>query len=234
MGVSKLEVGFGVPELLGTRAVGWGPLLYSMKSSLYRIRRNRLPPLPKSRDEVHFEGEWSITHAGERFLRTEDGEGNDKIITFSTADKLKHLSESEKIYVDGTFQTCPKLFYQIFTLHSMKYGKQFPFAYCLLPGISRGIYLRALELVKQKSRNLGYLMNPAEILTDFELAIIQAIELTFPSSQVNGCFFSFHSSSESKNIKTWSSDCISGECFFLFFHTSDSSTCLCTCNEMYA
>ena len=53
--------------------------LYSMKSSLYRIRRNRLPPLPMSRGEVHFEGEWSITHAGERFLMTEDGEGNDKI-----------------------------------------------------------------------------------------------------------------------------------------------------------
>ena len=53
--------------------------LYSMKSSLYRIRRNRLPPLPMSRGEVHFEEEWSITHAGERFLMTEDGEGNDKI-----------------------------------------------------------------------------------------------------------------------------------------------------------
>ena len=53
----------------------------------------------------------------------------------------------------------------------MKYGKQFPFAYCVLPGKSRGIYLRTFELVKQKSRNLGYLIYPAEILTDFELAI---------------------------------------------------------------
>ena len=101
------------------------PTLYSMKSSLYIIRRNRLPPLPMPRDEVHFEGEWSITHARERFLMTEDGEGNDKII-FSTAANLKHISQSEKIYVDGTFQTCPKLFYQIFTLHSMKYGETIP------------------------------------------------------------------------------------------------------------
>ena len=165
------------------------PTLYSMKSSLYRIRRNRLPPVPMSRDAIHFEGEWSIKYAEERFLMTGDGEGNDKIIIFSTAANLKHLSQSDKIYVDGTFQTCPKLFYQIFTLHSMKHGKQFQFAYCLVPGKSHGIYLRAFELVKQKSRTLECIMSPAEILTDFELAIIKAIELTFPSSQVNGCFF---------------------------------------------
>ena len=102
-----------------------------MKSSLYRIRRNRLPQLPKSRDEVHFEVEWIKTHALEQFLIIEDREGDHKIIIFPTSVNLSHLSESEMIYVDGTFQTCPKLFYQIFTLHSMKYGKQF---YCLLPG----------------------------------------------------------------------------------------------------
>ena len=51
------------------------PTLYSMKSSLYRIRRNRLPQLPKSRDEIHFEGEWTKTYAGEQFLIIEDGEG---------------------------------------------------------------------------------------------------------------------------------------------------------------
>ena len=64
----------------------------------------------------------------------EDGDGDDKIIIFSTSDNLRHLSESEKIYEDGTFQTCPKLFYQIFTLRSTKYRKQLPFAYCILPG----------------------------------------------------------------------------------------------------
>ena len=167
------------------------PTLYSMESSLYRIRRNRLPQLPKSKDEIHFEGEWTKTYAGEQFLMIEDGEGDDKIIIFSTSVNLRHLSKSKKIYVDGTFQTCPQLFYQIFTLHSMTYGKQFPFAYCLLPGKSRTIYLRAFELIKQKSHELGYIMNPTAFLTDFELAIIQAIELTFPTTEVNGCFFHF-------------------------------------------
>ena len=56
--------------------------LYSIKSSLYRIRRNRLPKFPKCRDVFHFEGEWTKTHAVEQFLMAEDGDGDDKIIIF--------------------------------------------------------------------------------------------------------------------------------------------------------
>ena len=80
-------------------------------------------------------------------MLAEDG-GEDKIIVFSTAANLKHLSESEKIYVDGTFETCPRLFY---TLHAFKHGKQFPFAYCLLAGKPRAIYQRAFEIVETES-----------------------------------------------------------------------------------
>ena len=167
------------------------PTLSSMKWSLYRLRRKRLPPFPTSRDEVHFEGEWTETNAGELFLLAEDGEGDDKIIIFSTAANLKHLSESDKIYVDGTFQTCPCLFYQIFTLHAFKHGKQFPFAYCLLPGKSRAIYQRAFEIVKRKAEELELDLEPDEVLTDFELAAIQGIKLAFPTTQVKGCFFNF-------------------------------------------
>ena len=69
--------------------------------------------------------------------------------------------------------------------------RQFPLVYCLLPGKSRAVYLRALEIIKQKSEDLGYTLAPAEVLTDFELAIIQAVELTFPTTEVKGCFFHF-------------------------------------------
>ena len=34
-------------------------------------------------------------------------------------------------------------------------------------------------------------MNPTTFLTDFELAIVQAIELTFPTTKVNVCSFHF-------------------------------------------
>ena len=94
------------------------PTLYSMKSSLYQLRWKWLPPFPTSRDEVYFEGEWTQTIAGEM-------DGDDKIIIFSTDANIRHLSEADKIYIDGTFQTCPRLFYQIFTVHAFINRKSF-------------------------------------------------------------------------------------------------------------
>ena len=63
--------------------------------------------------------------------------------------------------------------------------------YCFLPGKSRSIYLKALEFLILKAGQLGFNINPNEILTDFEIAIIQAIQLVFPSTTVKGCYFHF-------------------------------------------
>ena len=43
------------------------PTLAHLKSSLYRNRRSRLPPMPESRADVHFDGEWTKTASGEAF-----------------------------------------------------------------------------------------------------------------------------------------------------------------------
>ena len=86
-----------------------------IKSALYRIRRQRLPPLPQSRSEVHFHGEWARTYNGSQFLIAEQG---GKIVIFTTTDNMRYLSEVERIYMDGTFQTCPSIFYQVLTTHA--------------------------------------------------------------------------------------------------------------------
>ena len=113
-------------------------MFLSLKSSLYRLRQQCLPPMPTTREKVHFCGEWAKTDAGENFLLVEDGQGDEKIIIFST------------------------------------------------------VYLRALEIIKQKTEDLGYTLAPVEVLTDFELAIIQAVELTFPTTEVKGCSSILH------------------------------------------
>ena len=69
-------------------------------------------------EEVHFNGEWAKT------LRA----------------NLELLGCSDDLYADGTFNICPRMFYQILTIHAFKYGKQFPLAYFLLPGKSREVY----------------------------------------------------------------------------------------------
>ena len=51
--------------------------------------------------------------------------------------------------------------------------------------------LKSSEILVLKARQLGFNIKPNEILTDFEIVIIQAIQLVFPSTTVKGCYFYF-------------------------------------------
>ena len=73
----------------------------------------------------------------------------------------------------------------------MKFGQQFPLAYCLLPNKTRETYERVFELLKQKCADLDIEFHPTSVMSDFELAIIQAIQLAFPQTIPKGCYFHF-------------------------------------------
>ena len=121
----------------------------------------------------------------------EDGDGDDKVITFGTDKNIELLCESDTIYVDSTFQTCSKLFYQIFTMHAFKHGKQYPLIYAFLPNKQICTYERAMNLVRQKADVLQLTLNPQTVVSDFELAIKQVIQLTFPDAQFQRCYYHF-------------------------------------------
>ena len=109
------------------------------------------------------------------------------MIMFATDANIKLLCEAQTIYVDGTFQTCSSLFYQVFIIHAFKNGRQFPLVYALLPNKSRATYVKAFDLVKQKAHSF----EPQITLSDVELAIKQAVELSFPTTDFRGCYYHF-------------------------------------------
>ena len=76
------------------------PTFYSIKSSLYRSRREHLPPTLRTRADLDLSGEWCKTASGEKFVN--DGD-DDKIVIFGTENALQHLSEADTFFVDGTF-----------------------------------------------------------------------------------------------------------------------------------
>ena len=173
------------PELADAAAIL--PTLPSLKSSLYRKRREKLPSLPVTRSEVEFGGEWAKAMSGAEFLL---GSQND-IHMFATEDNLKILAEADELYMDGTFRITPRLFYQVFTV---KHGQQFPLAYSLLPGKSREVYNDCFTMLKSacQDRNLNVL--PRKITVDFELGLLQAVELQFPTAKIQGCFYHYSQS----------------------------------------
>ena len=86
---------------------------------------------------------------------------------------------------DGTFQICPTLFFQLYTLHTRVAGYYPPCVYFLLPNKTEATYNRMLAIFRQ----LALRIDPLEFLVDFELAAMNAFRRAFPEADVTGCFF---------------------------------------------
>lgn len=56
------------------------------------------------------------TNAEEPFLMTDVTNGQSRVIMFSTQKNLDFLATCEDIHMDGTFDTCPDLFHQIYVI----------------------------------------------------------------------------------------------------------------------
>ena len=69
--------------------------------------------LPIHRRDVSLSGRYTKTCSGEDFLLVDDGD-DDKIMIFATEENLRLMAEADAFFIDGTFSTCPSLFYQVF------------------------------------------------------------------------------------------------------------------------
>ena len=94
---------------------------------------------------------------------------DDKIVLFRTVENLRRLTEAESLFVDGTFSICPSIFYQVFSIHTMKQEQTFPMVYALLPNKQRQTYSRTLMLMIDAMMTLGLNLSPATVVSDFEL-----------------------------------------------------------------
>ena len=99
----------------------------------------------------------------------------DKIILLGTQSNLHHLAEAECFYVDGTFETCPRLFYQIFTIHNKH----------------QSTYNRMFMMVKEAALDLGLDLTPSSVLSDFKQALVNTLRLNFPTAEHRGCYYHY-------------------------------------------
>ena len=92
---------------------------------------------------------------------------------------LRELCDSDVIYMDGTFKTCQRLFYQLFIINVFVHEQQFSCDYGLLPSKAKLTYKRFFMLVKEATQSRGMDFNPSVhvVLIDFEIALIQSINM---------------------------------------------------------
>lgn len=95
------------------------------------------------------------------------------------------LSRSREWFADGTFDTAPGLFEQLYTIHVVQFNAVIPVVYALLPDKSGQTYTKLLRELK----NLQPGLQPQRLLTDFESAAFGAFDTEFPGIIKTGCYF---------------------------------------------
>jgi hypothetical protein len=88
---------------------------------------------------------------------------------------------------DATFRTAPRPFAQLFNLMVSYCGVCIPIMHICMTSKHNGLY----EGVMRKVRSICPSLEPRIIKSDYELALMKALQTTFPNATLSGCYFHF-------------------------------------------
>ncbi|KZS16483.1 Uncharacterized protein APZ42_017765 [Daphnia magna] len=162
--------------------IGFDP---NLERAIQRARRCLQSAIPHSFDEA----ERTIT--GSDMYRVSTDTGNAFI--FILLALLPEIRTTREIRSDGTFKTVPNLFYELFTLHVLAYGKSFPVSYVLMSNKTAELYRMAIDRILQilQEVNPGDQFEVEVLISDFELTIMGTMQQAFPNARSRGCWFHY-------------------------------------------
>ena len=140
------------------------------------VTRAAIPEIPQ---------EFRQTQCRERFLFFDSGVGDENRLILNSAEHaIEYSRESSHWFADGTFKVCSNLFFQVYSVHALDNGRSFPCIYGLLPNKTEETYNRLWQEVGNVVQH-----NPDDIMTNFEIASINAAAANFPGIEMKSCFY---------------------------------------------
>lgn len=146
-----------------------------------RVRNKGLPKIPQTINEFHVP-QYLAKSNGKQFLLGQYTCNNESVVIFGTKANVKRMNNAQCWIMDGTFSSCPTPFCQVFSIHVLVgtgggTNKFLPMVYALLSHKTESCYFIFLEILKRYAINtLNTHLSPANILTDFEVAVINAVK----------------------------------------------------------
>ncbi|RNA02875.1 Ragulator complex LAMTOR3, partial [Brachionus plicatilis] len=181
------------------------PQLKRIANTLHKKRGKKLPSIPNVFAELVIEGEYSLTTDKNQFLRYDNKSPDKRIIIFLDDQCLKIMSDSEEWFIDGTFKASPIQLTQLFTIHVAIKGSfeytTIPCAYILASLKDEKTYREAFGFIKDLAIEKNFTLNPVTVMTDFEIASINAIKFHFPNVILKGCWFHFRQAVFRNSVK---------------------------------
>jgi hypothetical protein len=156
-------------------------------------KTSHYPDAVQSLHELVIDGKWA--KSGDRderdFLFYDNGvDAISRLVVFGLVPCLELLARSTTWYMDGNFGISPKLFLQLYVIHAPLADRSVPCVYALMECKTQESYEELLTAIDRHCTGLGHQPNPAVIITDYEVAVMQAIRAVFGDDIVTrGCFF---------------------------------------------
>lgn len=165
------------------------PINKSLCRTVQRERAKILggPALPTDVFELIIPEMFKVTLRGENFLHHDYNDNVKRILIYTTDDNLNILKKCRVWQSDGTFDTVPLIFQQLYSIHGLYKDNLIPLVYVLTTDKSQSTYKHILqEICKLKSG-----LRPVTLIVDFESGFINAFQEIFPNCAIHGCYFHF-------------------------------------------
>ena len=162
--------------------------LYASGRKSRRIARAH-PPDITDFENINIPPSFLENNQKENMLLWDSGFSREKrrSFMFGSLDNAELLTGAKELWIDATFKSAPKPFYQMLSIHGLfETGWHFPLIYGLMPGKTQVMYDDFLAFLD------GYAeFDPMSVLCDYEITLHNAIHTVWPSCTVRGCYFHF-------------------------------------------
>ncbi|CAG8524215.1 3400_t:CDS:2 [Dentiscutata heterogama] len=167
------------------------PSVNSLCKTINRVRQSKLPPQPRNIMELNLPESLRLTLNGNPFLIKDQLVGQNRILIYTTVENIRYLSRASFWIMDGTFDTVPTIFRQLYTIHAPVGAADnfriLPRVYSLMTHKSEEQYIWLFESLIDFADENGIELNPPRIITDFEIAAINASQYIFPEVINKSC-----------------------------------------------
>ncbi|CAF1564726.1 unnamed protein product [Didymodactylos carnosus] len=126
------------------------PAIHIMKNTFQKQRRNTRPPIPQSTEQFPYPlaDVYCKTTKGELFLLYDGSLGGTRSLVFASYNDIVYLLQQEYWYSDGTFYTCPSIFYQIYSIHTYYISSPHPKIYIAIDLLQKEQSLASIARVR--------------------------------------------------------------------------------------
>ncbi|CAF3046268.1 unnamed protein product [Rotaria sp. Silwood2] len=169
------------------------PAIRTMKNTLQKQRRKTRPPIPHTIEKLPFPlpDAYCKTAHDDQFLFYDGPLGDIRSLIFCSYNDLLYLSQHEDWYCDGTFYTCPSIFYQIYSIHVYHDGISTPCIFALLGSKSEVVYNDLFTVIFRKMFEFNLTIRLRTVTIDFELGVYNVFKKNYSTVIVRGCLFHY-------------------------------------------